>query len=217
MRTLLIAIAALSLALVGLQAGRAMDKPAPQEAKPAMTATAVFAGGCFWCTESDFEKLPGVIDAISGYTGGHVGNPSYEQVSAGGTGHVEAVKVIYDPAKLTTPSSSTGSGATSIPPTPAASSSTAAPSTRARSSTPTTNRRSWPKPPRRSSKPRGASQADRHQDRAARPLLSGRGIPPELLQEKPHPLPLLPLALGPRPVFGEGLGEGRQQAPRRPR
>ena len=61
-------------------------------------AHAYFAGGCFWCTEADFEKLDGVIDAVSGFTGGHVENPSYNQVVAGGTGHVEAVKVIYDPA-----------------------------------------------------------------------------------------------------------------------
>lgn len=64
------------------------------------TRVAVFAGGCFWCTESDFEKVDGVIQAISGYTGGHVANPTYKQVSAGGTGHVEAVKVIYDPEKI---------------------------------------------------------------------------------------------------------------------
>ncbi|MBU0995843.1 MAG: peptide-methionine (R)-S-oxide reductase MsrB [Proteobacteria bacterium] len=64
------------------------------------TDTAIFAGGCFWCTESDFEKVPGVLDVISGYTGGHVVDPAYEQVSAGGTGHVEAVKVIYDPEKV---------------------------------------------------------------------------------------------------------------------
>ncbi len=62
--------------------------------------TAVFAGGCFWCTESDFEKADGVIEVISGYTGGHVENPSYEEVSAGGTGHVESVKVYYDPEKI---------------------------------------------------------------------------------------------------------------------
>ena len=68
---------------------------------PAMTETAVFAGGCFWCTESDFEKVDGVIEAISGYTGGNLPNPTYKQVSAGGTGHVEAVKVIYDPGKVT--------------------------------------------------------------------------------------------------------------------
>lgn len=66
----------------------------------AAEATAVFAGGCFWCTESDFEKLDGVAEAISGYTGGDLANPSYAQVSDGGTGHVEAVKVIYDPEQV---------------------------------------------------------------------------------------------------------------------
>ena len=71
------------------------------DTKPGPTQTAVFAGGCFWCTESDFEKVDGVIEAISGYTGGDMANPTYEQVSSGGTGHVEAVKVIYDPAKIT--------------------------------------------------------------------------------------------------------------------
>jgi peptide methionine sulfoxide reductase msrA/msrB len=62
---------------------------------------ATFAGGCFWCTEADFEKLPGVGKVISGYTGGHKENPSYEEVSSGTTGHVEAVQVYYDPAKIT--------------------------------------------------------------------------------------------------------------------
>lgn len=62
--------------------------------------TATFASGCFWCTESDFEQVPGVVDAVSGYTGGRVANPTYEQVSSGGTGHREAVQVIYDPARV---------------------------------------------------------------------------------------------------------------------
>ncbi|MCP5205985.1 MAG: peptide-methionine (R)-S-oxide reductase MsrB [Hahellaceae bacterium] len=61
-------------------------------------AVATFAGGCFWCTESDFEKVPGVIDAVSGYMGGHIENPTYKQVSAGKSGHIEAVEVHYDPA-----------------------------------------------------------------------------------------------------------------------
>ena len=61
---------------------------------------AVLAGGCFWCTESDLAKVPGVIDVVSGYTGGTVKNPTYEQVSAGGTGHRESVEVTYDPRKL---------------------------------------------------------------------------------------------------------------------
>ena len=69
-------------------------------AAQAATATAVFAGGCFWCTESDFEKLPGVVAAESGYTGGKTANPSYEAVSAGHTGHTEAVRVTYDPDKV---------------------------------------------------------------------------------------------------------------------
>jgi len=62
--------------------------------------TAIFAGGCFWCIESDFEKIEGVIDAVSGYSGGHIKNPSYNQVSSGKTGHVESIKVIYDPQKI---------------------------------------------------------------------------------------------------------------------
>lgn len=67
------------------------------------TETAIFAGGCFWCTEADFEKLPGVISAESGYTAGKEVNPTYEQVSAGNTGHTEAVRVIYDPARVSYP------------------------------------------------------------------------------------------------------------------
>ena len=98
MKPLFAAIGVLAMVLAGCHQSQGMDKTATQPT--AQTRTAVFAGGCFWCTESDFEKVPGVIDAVSGYTGGHVADPSYEQVSAGGTGHVEAVKVIYDPAKV---------------------------------------------------------------------------------------------------------------------
>src|SRR4051794_5800664 len=60
---------------------------------------AIFAAGCFWCTEEAFEKVPGVISAVSGYTGGKVKNPSYEQVSGGRTGHAEAVQVTLEPEK----------------------------------------------------------------------------------------------------------------------
>jgi peptide methionine sulfoxide reductase msrA/msrB len=77
------------------------DMPKKTGDASAPTRSAVFAGGCFWCTESDFEKVEGVVDAVSGYTGGDMEHPSYEQVSAGGTGHVEAVKVVYDPQKVT--------------------------------------------------------------------------------------------------------------------
>ena len=60
--------------------------------------TAIFAGGCFWCVESDFEKLPGVISAISGYTGGVTDNPTYKEVTYKETGHYEAVKITFDPS-----------------------------------------------------------------------------------------------------------------------
>jgi len=62
--------------------------------------TAVFAGGCFWCVESDFDRVPGVVKTISGYTGGTVANPTYRQVTAGGTGHYEAVEITYDPGQV---------------------------------------------------------------------------------------------------------------------
>ena len=64
------------------------------------TEKATFAAGCFWCTEEAFEKVPGVVSAVSGYTGGTVKGPSYEQVSSGRTGHTEAVEVTFDPAKV---------------------------------------------------------------------------------------------------------------------
>ena len=99
MKTLVLTFLTLTVAMLGL--GFSLDKSMDNSSDMTMTtATAVFAGGCFWCTESDFEKVPGVADAISGYTGGTEDNPTYEQVSSHATSHVEAVKVIYDPAKV---------------------------------------------------------------------------------------------------------------------
>ncbi len=75
--------------------------PAPARAAgKSGTATATFAGGCFWCMEPPFEALPGVVSTTVGYTGGRTKDPSYEQVSAGGTGHAEAVQIVYDPQKI---------------------------------------------------------------------------------------------------------------------
>ena len=64
-------------------------------------APATFAGGCFWCMQPPFDTVPGVVSTTVGYTGGHVDHPTYEQVSAGGTGHAESIQVVFDPAKVT--------------------------------------------------------------------------------------------------------------------
>ncbi len=76
------------------------DAELPPAARPVPTETAYFAGGCFWGVEDRFQQIPGVIDAVSGYQGGHVENPTYKQVCSGDTGHAEAVRVVYDPARL---------------------------------------------------------------------------------------------------------------------
>src|ERR1017187_10854461 len=86
-----------ALILAGLGFASAQMAPLPQPAPG--QAVAIFAGGCFWCTESDFDHVPGVISTTSGYTGGHVANPSYEQVSAGGTRAAAARHRVYYPRK----------------------------------------------------------------------------------------------------------------------
>src|SRR5262245_3072910 len=80
----------------------AEGKPkAAQPVVPPGAAIAPFAGGCFWCMEPPFEKLAGVYSVTSGFTGGPQKDPSYEQVSSGGTGHAESVRIVFDPTKIT--------------------------------------------------------------------------------------------------------------------
>lgn len=88
----------LVLALVCPTGFAAAQTPAP--ASTPNSAVATFAGGCFWCMEPPFDKLPGVISTTSGYTGGHKKQPTYREVSAGGTGHTEAVQIVYDPQQV---------------------------------------------------------------------------------------------------------------------
>ena len=96
---------ALTLSVVAcaetLPGAKASGQPLAPAEPPEGLAFATFAGGCFWCMEPPFDKLDGVLETISGYTGGPEKNPSYQQVSMGSTGHAEALRVTYDPAKVT--------------------------------------------------------------------------------------------------------------------
>lgn len=98
----LVALVAGGLAAGGAFVWSAMAEQASDAPPPASTSakTAIFAGGCFWCTEADFDKVDGVISTVSGYTGGTVDDPSYKQVVRGNTGHYEAVEVTYEPSKV---------------------------------------------------------------------------------------------------------------------
>src|SRR5512147_1368584 len=90
MKMLMFAMMGISFMLFAFAAFAAEDK----------TVKATFAGGCFWCMEHPFDEIPGVISVTSGYTGGQKKDPTYEEVSAGGTGHAESVQIVYDPAKV---------------------------------------------------------------------------------------------------------------------
>ena len=90
-------IAALLLAACGQSAG---DQAEAQRPRHALVESAIFAGGCFWSAESDIEHVPGVIEAVAGYSGGRLANPTYEQVTSGRTGHLESVRVVYDPRQI---------------------------------------------------------------------------------------------------------------------
>lgn len=99
MKKLYVLLVFVLLAGVVFFGARTMTAETPP-AGTAHLAKATFAGGCFWCMEPPYEKLDGVVSVTSGYTGGQTKNPSYEEVSAGETGHAEAVEIVYDPAKI---------------------------------------------------------------------------------------------------------------------
>jgi methionine-S-sulfoxide reductase len=98
---LLVLLALITLGLVAVGFGvAASDSDESRDSIPDDAATATFAGGCFWCTEAAFDITEGVYEAISGYTGGSVEDPTYEQVTTGTTGHAEAVQISYDPGQI---------------------------------------------------------------------------------------------------------------------
>jgi peptide-methionine (S)-S-oxide reductase len=100
----MLAVIALAILVAGMNMGplkgRGVSAAEAETNSPAGSATAIFAMGCFWCAEDAFEGFPGVISVVSGYTGGKEINPTYEQVSAHRTGHYEAIKIVYDPTKI---------------------------------------------------------------------------------------------------------------------
>ena len=205
-----------TLAVAGL-AGRAAAEGAAPAASPgggaATTATATFAGGCFWCMEPPFDKLDGVVSTTSGYTGGSKKNPTYEEVSAGGTGHAESVQVVYDPSKISLREAARRLLAQRrSDDAERASSATTATSTGRRSSTTTRSRSGSPRSRSRSSRRRGSS-ASRSSPRSspATRVLPGRGVPPGLLQEESDPLQVLPLPVRPRPAARRSSGARRSK------
>ncbi len=99
MRRIVLATMAIAGAVIVLSTGNMPTSRAQSDA-PDNAETAIFAGGCFWCVESDFDHVPGVLETVSGYTGGHLDNPTYKDVVRETTGHREAVKITYDPSKV---------------------------------------------------------------------------------------------------------------------
>ena len=172
------------LALVaGISAAAAQTTPAPKS--EGAVAVATFAGGCFWCVEEAFEKVPGVIRAVSGYIGGTVDKPTYEQVSTKATGHYEAVQVTYDPSKVSYPQLVDWFWR-NIDPVDAR-------GQFCDKGSPYYTGIFYPR--RGAEEGRRGEQAgaggvgplqgeDRHQDPSCRPVLGGRGLPPGLLQEE---------------------------------
>lgn len=99
-RVLIAGIVTAGVALAVMAGYSPMSEVRAQSETPANAQTAIFAGGCFWCVESDFDHVPGVVETVSGYTGGHLENPTYNDVVSETTGHREAVQITFDPSKV---------------------------------------------------------------------------------------------------------------------
>ena len=172
-------------------------------------ARATFAGGCFWCMEAPFDKVPGVVSTTSGYAGGRVKNPTYEQVSEGSTGHTEVLQVAYDPARVSyeqlvevfwrnvDPTDRGGQFCDR--------------GSQYRTANLLRGRGAEARGRGVEARARGlgtAEEAGRHRDRPARGVLPGGGVPPGLLQEEPGPLHDVPRGLRPRPAPRGAVGQG---------
>ncbi len=177
------------------------------------TETATFAGGCFWCTQADFEKLPGVVKVVAGYSGGQKQNPTYEEVSSGSTGHVEAVQVYYDPSKVTYEElldyfwrhvDPTDAGGQFVDR-----------GSQYRSVIFYHNEEQKlvaEKSKEDAEQIREVRQAHRDGDYQIYQVLRGGGLSPGLLQEESLAVQVLSLRVRPRPVPGKGMGKGRPKS-----
>ncbi len=198
------AIVAMSLVMAASSHAQAPAKPALADANIATatvkaTAKATFAGGCFWCVESDFDKVPGVISTTSGYIGGKTAKPTYEQVSGHGTGHAEAVEIVFDPAKVSYAQLVEHFWRTIDPTTKDQQfCDRGSPQPHGDFCAGRTAVEDCARLPKRVGEVKTVQGAHRHRSGAGQRVLPGRGLSPRLLFEKSSALQILPQQLWPR-------------------
>ena len=199
------------VALLASVAAASAQAPSPSPA--AKTALATFAGGCFWCVEEAFEKVPGVMSAVSGYTGGTVPNPTYELVSKETTGHAEAVRVTYDPAKVSYEQLVDWFWRNIDPTQAGGQFCDFGSSYRSAIFVHDDAQRKVAEATKRGARGlRPVQAAYRHRDRRSRHVLRGRGLSPGLLQEESQPVPVLQVQLRTGAATGADLGQGHPAA-----
>ena len=199
-RSVIVLVSACAVSIWAAPTGTA-SQPVPPGAQ------GTFAGGCFWCLEEALEKIPGVLSATSGYTGGASKNPTYEEVSSGRTGHTEAVRIAFDPARVTYEQILEVFWHNIDP--------VRCERAVLRSRQPVS--RGHLRPRRAAAAGRRIVQAghprhgplqaaDRDRDRVGRPVLRRRGLSPGLLQKEPHAISFLQIQLRPRTPARANLG-----------